>query len=293
MAKITKDRIGQYLQTALQLIKENGGQMPYREVISKTAAKLQLTDYEKESYQKTGYIRWESILHFYSIDCTKAGWLRKKKGVWYITDEGIAALKLKPLEFIKTAVQKYRAWKSEQGGQFADPQEEPDEQITRKTAFEQAQSAARGEIETHIYKLDAYEFQDLVAALLRGMGYYTPFIAPRGKDGGFDILAYKDPFGSVAPRIKVQVKHRVEKVTPREVRELSSLLNKEDETGLLVSSGGFTSEAEAEIRRSARHTEKLGLDEFIDLWEEHYDKMKEEDKALLPLRQISYLAPSD
>ncbi len=35
----------------------------------------------------------------------------------------------------------------------------------------------------------------MVAALLRAMGYYTPFISPRGKDGGVDILAYQDPIG--------------------------------------------------------------------------------------------------
>ena len=41
-------------------------------------------------------------------------------------------------------------------------------------------------------KKNPYEFQDLVAALLRAMGYYTPFIAPKGKDGGVDIIAYRD-----------------------------------------------------------------------------------------------------
>jgi predicted Mrr-cat superfamily restriction endonuclease len=49
---------------------------------------------------------------------------------------------------------------------------------------------------------NAYEFQDLAAALLRGMGYYTPFVAPTGKDGGVDIIAYRDPLGTVSPRIK-------------------------------------------------------------------------------------------
>ena len=75
-----------------------------------------------------------------------------------------------------------------------------------------------------------YEFQDFVAALLRGMGYFTPFISPKGKDGGVDVIAYKDPIGSVGARIKVQVKHRANsKVTSKEVRELSSLLNKQNE----------------------------------------------------------------
>ena len=52
------------------------------------------------------------------------------------------------------------------------------------------------------------------------MGYHVPFVAPPGRDGGVDVIAYKDPLGTVAPRIKAQIKHREEKVTVREVREL-------------------------------------------------------------------------
>jgi len=178
MAKIEKERIGQYLQTAFKIIKGNDGKMPSKEVTNQTGKKLNLSEYEKERYEKSGYIRWESILHFYSIDCVKAGWLIKKKGVWYITDEGIEALKLSTLDFINTAQQKYKEWEISQ----KEKEEELDESITRKTAFEQAVSIARGEIEDYIKNLNPYEFQDLVAALLRGMGYYTPFISPRGKE---------------------------------------------------------------------------------------------------------------
>ncbi|MBI4244647.1 MAG: restriction endonuclease [Planctomycetes bacterium] len=291
MAKIEMVRIGEYLQTALKILKDNGGQMASRDVMDSTGQTLKLTEYEKESFEKTGYIRWQSILHLYSINCVKAGWLRKNKGIWYITNEGIDALKLSPGDFIKKSNQKYREWKQKQTKETPEIQDEVSEEISRKTAFEQSFSNARADIEDYIKNLDPYEFQDLVAALLRGMGYHTPFVAPRGRDGGFDILAYKDPFGSVPPRIKVQVKHRDQKISVNEARELASLLNKPDETGLIVSMGGFTSEAEAEIRRSSRHIEMIDLDEFINLWEEHYDKMKEEDRDLMPLRWVAYLAP--
>jgi restriction system protein len=73
------------------------------------------------------------------------------------------------------------------------------------------------------------------------MDYYTPFVAPRGKDGGVDIPAYRDPVGSVPPRLKVQVKHREQKVNVSEVRELMGLLAKEGDVGLIVSSGSFNS----------------------------------------------------
>lgn len=234
MKMTRKERIGLLMKTALQGIKENGGQLPVRDVLRYVEEHVQLTEHERQRYEKSGYIRWEALIHFYSIDCLKAGWLRKNKGIWYITDEGIDALRLSPEDFIKKAQEKYREWKSKHSTK-EDKEEstelEQETEVIRRTAYEQAVSVARKEIEEYIFQLGAYEFQDLVAALLRGMGYYTPFISPQGKDGGFDILAYKDPFGSTTPRIKVQVKHRTQKVTVKEVRELASLLNKEGEMG--------------------------------------------------------------
>src|SRR5205814_9426780 len=56
------------------------------------------------------------------------------------------------------------------------------------TAFESAESMARSEVEDYINALGPYEFQDLVAALLRGMGYYTPFVAPAEKTAALTFL---------------------------------------------------------------------------------------------------------
>jgi predicted Mrr-cat superfamily restriction endonuclease len=71
-----------------------------------------------------------------------------------------------------------------------------------------------------------YDFQKLVGALLVGMGYHVPRISPPGPDGGVDVVAYRDPLGVTSPRLKVQVKHRDQKVTVKEVRELEGLLRK-------------------------------------------------------------------
>ena len=78
-----------------------------------------------------------------------------------------------------------------------------------------------------------------------------------------------------------------------EIRQLSGLLNKSGDTGLFVSSGGFTPDAVEAIRNAAKHIEKIDLDSFIDLWEQYFDKMDEEDQARLPLRRIAFLAPQE
>ena len=298
MARISVDRKGEYVYTALQVVADNGGVLPSSEVVKQTEARLDLNDYELERLEKSGYVRWYTYLHFNSVMLTKAGWVRKEGGKWYITDEGLAALELGQEEFLKKGGAAYRSWKKQQNAdsdeseEIEDSEEFDDPDITRLLTYEQAESQANEEIERFVTSLGPYEFQDLVAALLRGMGYYTPFIAPRGKDGGVDVIAYQDPLGSIAPRIIVQVKQRQQKASVQEIRELAGLLGRDGDNGLFVSTGGFTSDAENEISRSARHMEKMDLETFIRFWKRHYESMDETDKALLPLRNIMFLAPT-
>jgi restriction system protein len=207
---------------ALQVLKESGGQAPGREVIAEVEKRVDLDDWATAIYEKSGYVRWYSILQFYSIDCIKAGFLIKKKGVWYLTPEGESAIKLGAVELLETAADAYAKWKQESEPARAGEAQEVAE------ASAQGQEAAIHEIEQQaieglkrqVDQKNPYEFQELVAALLRGMGYYTPFVAPKGKDGGVDVIAYRDPLGTISPRIKVQVKHRDNTATVQEVRQL-------------------------------------------------------------------------
>jgi restriction system protein len=296
-ARITKERIGEIMKVVLTELKNAGGEAKLKDLFVRSEPKLNLSEYEKVIYEKTGYVRWRSVVHFYSIDCVKAGYLQKSSGVWKLTAEGEKALKLPAAEFIKNAMQQYRVWKANKA--TSDEPEVPDEQqeekLVRQTAYESAvaQARARTEIEDHINNLGWYDFQKLVAELLVAMGYHVPFIAPPGRDGGVDVIAYKDPLGTVAPRIRVQIKHRDEKVSVREVRELEALLRKEGDIGLIVSSGGFTSEVEREIRASSKHIETMDLDRLIKLWQQYYDQIPEAGKLLMSMVKLYFLAPPE
>jgi restriction system protein len=168
-----------------------------------------------------------------------------------------------------------------------------EDKVVRQTAYDQAVDQARSEIEHHINDLGPYDFQKLVAELLIGMGYHVPFVAPPGRDGGIDLMVYKDPLGINPPRIKVQVKHREQKLSVKEVRELEGLLRKDGDIGLIVSSGGFTSEVEREIRASSKHIETMDMDRLIGLWQDHYDNIRESGRLLLPLVKLYFLAPTE
>lgn len=279
---------------ALQILNEKGGQAPGREVISEVEKRVTLDDWAKATYEKSGYVRWQSILHFFSIDCIKAGYLVKKKGVWYLTPEGESALKLGEVGLLNAATAAYRNWKNEnQPAEAVEDQDVSDEgqQGQEATIHEIEQLAIEG-LKKQINHKNPYEFQELVAALLRGMSYYTPFVAPKGKDGGIDVIAYRDPLGTVTPRIKVQIKHREASASVQEIRQLMGLLQKDGDVGMFVSSGGFTPDAKTTARSSHVHVELVDLDRFITLWQEFYPKLADEDKALLPLMPIYFYAPT-
>ena len=158
--------------------------------------------------------------------------------------------------------------------------------------FERAESEARAEIEGYIRSLGPYEFQELVGALLRGMGYSTPFIAPTGPDGGTDILAYPDPIGAKTPHIRVQVKHRnSQKASREEIAALRGIIRQDREIGLFVSSAGFTSDAVREARQGGVHIELIDMNSLLEQWTTFYDRLSEEDKGYLRLRRVYFLAP--
>lgn len=291
---------------ALKILKEANGQLEGKEVINKIRENLKFNEWELERYEKTGYVRWESILHFYTIDCLKAGFLRKNKGVWYLTEDGEKALKLSPVELLENASLLYKKWQSENkknnnNGEIENPILENDiepelnnPQQIQKASLDKLEEEAFSGIKEYISNKNPYEFQDLVAALLRSMGYHTPFISPKGKDGGLDIIAYLDPLGVQSPRIKVQVKHRPQaSISVDEIRSLIGLLNKDGDIGLFITSGRFTSEAEKFSRDSHIHVKLVDFENFIFLWQENYHKLTDEDKNLLPLHPIYFLGSNE
>ena len=186
----------------------------------------------------------------------------------------------------------YHQWKIEQPPESGD--EESEEETPAKVAsitLEQAEEQAWSEIDQYLRTINPYEFQEIVASLLRAMGYHISWIAPAGKDGGIDILAASDPLGTRPPRIKVQVKRQAQAVNVDGLRSFMALLGDGD-VGIFVSVGGFTKDAEGEARtQEKRKITLLNNEQLFDLWVEYYDKLKEEDRRRLPLQPIYFLAP--
>ena len=132
--------------------------------------------------------------------------------------------------------------------------------------------------------LDWDDMQELVAGILRAMGYRTQ-VSPPGADRGKDIMASPDGFGFEHPRIVVEVKHRKEQMGSQAIRSFLGGRHKDDR-GLFVSTGGFSKDAYYEADRAAVPLSLWTLDSLVRTLVEHYDSTDSETKRLVPLKRL-------
>jgi restriction system protein len=107
-------------------------------------------------------------------------------------------------------------------------------EIKIENILEDLKSRAKEFIKDKIANLDWDEMQQLVAGVLRAMGYKTR-ISPQGPDRGKDIVASPDGFGFEQPRIVVEVKHRPnQQMGSQEIRSFLGGRHKDDRGLTLV-----------------------------------------------------------
>ncbi len=299
MAEITARRQGELLAGVFQVLQKHPDGLAAKDVLRQVCEIVPPTPFEAAEYpNRPGVRRYEKIIRFSTVPFVKAGWLVKTKGMWVATDEGLNTFDKAGSNvesWFRTAVAKYREWKKDQPGPdvVPDVNEAEIEEAVVTTTFEEATEAAFADIRAHVEAMSPYDFQDLVAALLEAMEYRVLWVAPPGPDCGVDILAGSDPLGVKDPRIKVQVKHRFTSATDvSDLRAFMAVLGPRD-VGIFVSAGGFTKAARDEARNhETRRLTLLDLEQVLDLWISHYDRIAEDKKLMLPLRPVYYLAPS-
>lgn len=150
--------------------------------------------------------------------------------------------------------------------------------------LEDVESVALERIKDVVAGLDWDEMQELVAGILRAMGYKTQ-VSPPGPDRGKDIVASPDGFGFEHPRIVVEVKHRGGQMDSKAIRSFLGGRHKDDR-GLFVSTGGFSKDAYYEADRAAVPLTLWTMDTLVRALIEHYDNTDAETKRMVPLKRM-------
>jgi restriction system protein len=135
-------------------------------------------------------------------------------------------------------------------------------------------------------KFAGHALANLVGEIMKAEGY-TVQISPPGADGGVDVLAGSGPSGFEEPTIAVQLKSGNIVVDAPTLRDLKGTMqdfgaNK----GLVVSWSGFTSQALKDVRKSFLTIHTWNSDDIIDHITANWEKLPEEIRATLRLKQI-------
>ncbi|MES9913134.1 MAG: restriction endonuclease [Candidatus Sedimenticola sp. 4PFRAG1] len=139
-------------------------------------------------------------------------------------------------------------------------------------------------IKDRVSKLDWEQMQELVAGILRAMGYKTR-VSAVGPDRGKDIVASPDGFGFESPRIVVEVKHRSGAMGSTAIRSFLGGRHPDDK-GLYVSTGGFSKDAYYEAERASIPLTLMTLDELVQALLEHYEQLDMDTKQMVPLKRL-------
>jgi restriction system protein len=292
MAEITPSRQGELVRGLFSILKDTPEGLQAAEAIRRLEQIVPPTAFESTYYEKTPNARrYEKIVRFSTIGPVKAGWLVKDKGQWTVTEDGLKAYTDYPdsRAFFLESKRLYREWKKT----YTPPEvaDADDAEVETTATVEEAEEVAWSEIRNYLVTMPPYEFQALVGALLRAMGYYVLWIAPPGADRGIDLVAYNDPLGTRTPRILVQVKRQGDTKTAVDgLRAFMAVLGDQD-VGIFISAGGFTSEAEREARsQQNRRVTLIDLSRLVELWVEHFAALNDEDRQRLPLKPVYYLS---
>ena len=293
MAEITRRRQGEILQTLFRVLSDKPDGLPAKDAIACVEERMELTEFEKATFPKhPNLVRFPKIVRFTTIGPVKAGWLLKQKGIWTVADDGKAALERfpDPEALFRESNRLYAVWKAQQPDEATtEVTDEAETRLLNATTLEEAEESARADLLAYMAETPPYRFQDLVGKLLEAMGYHVVWIAPKGPDGGLDLVAQTDPLGVTGPRIKGQVKRRPDsKVGEEELRSFLSLIESHD-VGVFISLGGFTSGAERHARESSRRVTLIDGPGLLDLWVEHYPGLDEDGRQLLPVKPVYFL----
>ncbi len=147
---------------------------------------------------------------------------------------------------------------------------------------------ARRHILEHIVRtFPGHDFEQVVAEVLRAMGLEVDEHGP-GPDGGVDLIARHGHFNF--EQIIVQVKNHAGPVGNSDVRNLRG--TRESGKKLFVSAHGYTQDAQ-KLADSDINLELLSGLQLVDLLIEHYDKLSEDFRKAIPLRQVFLLDLDD
>lgn len=246
---------------ALQATKDLGGSATVREMNERALEFAQISEEQQSVPHGTDgrTSELEYRLNWARTHLKGIGALQNSaRGVWAITDHGRALSEIGMQEETKT-------WRASLRGQ-RNARRDDEEQIEEGSAVE---VSWKDILVSRLLELPPDGFERLSQRLLREAGFLNVTVTGKSGDGGIDgVGTYR--LSLVSFPIYFQCKRYKGVVSPGAVRDFRGAMAGRGEKGLLITTGSFTRDAQAEASRDgAPPVELIDGDRLCDLLREY------------------------
>ncbi len=180
---------------------------------------------------------------------TRAGFLDASRyGVWSLTEAGQSRIGMnleQSLELFKSLQSTFA--KNRKGK----PPEINDETVAPESELElgDSQGDFRQAYLARLQALSSEGFERFARRLLLESGFQEVVVTGRSRDGGIDGIGRLQVNPMVSTKVVFQCKRYIHNVRVEQVRDFRGAMSGRSENGIIITTGGFTSDAREEARR--------------------------------------------
>jgi restriction system protein len=241
-------RFVNYFGPLLEALEKLGGSARPAEAREEIAVALGISEAAQSEMLQSGFPRFDNQVAWARFYLVKAGYIdSSSRGVWTLTESGRGAT---PLTH-KDALELYRRIQGSfaLGAEGAKEEEEEVEAAPSQGAEGLDGANYRDQLLSTLRSLPPSGFERFCQRLLRESGFQEVTVTGRSGDGGIDGIGILQVNPLVSFKVLFQCKRYQGAVTPSQVRDFRGAMQGRADKGIIVTTGGFTSDAKKEALR--------------------------------------------
>jgi len=246
-----RSRFAKYINPVISALQGLGGSARPGEVVDWIAEHLHVSDEERSVENSSGGYRFENDIHWARFYLVRSGYLESsQRGVRTLTEQGRTAGIFTDEQVSEILRQVQSTAVSPETRRVTEEQLE--EQVDKQADEVAPEDVPRGYRERTLeimQSLPPAGFERLCQRLLRESGFQQVRVTGRSGDGGIDGIGILQVNPFVSFKVLFQCKRWASGVGPAVVRDFRGAMMGRADKGLILTTGGFTSDAQAEAVR--------------------------------------------
>ena len=258
-----------YFWPVIEALKKLGGSARPAEVREEIAAKLGISDTAQGETLQSGFPRFDNQVAWARFYLVKAGIIdSSSRGVWTLTEKGRALARLSHQEALEMFKSVHAQFHVDRGVDET-PEAEEAEAAPPQDAASPTAANYRQQVLEVLRALPPSGFERFSQRLLRESGFQEVTVTGRSGDGGIDGLGILQVNPLVSFKVLFQCKRYAGPVTPSQVRDFRGAMQGRADKGIIITTGGFTSEAKKEaVRDGVPPIELVDGEKLVTMLEE-------------------------